>query len=76
MSAPDSTFDRRIFDAYQHVKEARANGKYAAIVSWLTRVDALLDERLKDADATADATADGDPGVVEAAVGTNVNLSR
>jgi hypothetical protein len=50
MSAPDSTLDRRIFAAYQQVKKARADGKYAAIVWWMTRVDTLLDERLGAAD--------------------------
>ena len=53
MSDFDPTFDRRIFFAYQQVKKARADGKYAAIVIWMNRVDQLLDERMSRSRAEA-----------------------
>jgi len=47
MSVLDSTADRRIFRAYQQVKRARLDGDYQAIVRWMTVMDGLLDERLR-----------------------------
>lgn len=40
-----STLDSQIFDAYQRLKQARAEDDCAAIVEWMSRVDLLLDRR-------------------------------
>ena len=41
--ASDHALERRIFDAYQEVKRARADGDYASICGWMSVVDHLLD---------------------------------
>jgi O-glycosyl hydrolase len=52
MSGSDPAFDREIFRAYEKVKQARIEGNYQAIVTWMALVDRLLDERLAEDAAT------------------------